>query len=301
MRLHRHIGLLGFCAIYAYSAIAQAGNGYYSDATEGYYWYKDPAEEAQEEVPKPRKQASRQKEPEQKKKKLPDMADYTYEQLWNMHPDEFKPLLDEFQKKAVMTLQPEDVTAYKTMQDISRRKAVAYMNVDRVITQQNPELSLEHDAPMLPTSRMAENRVAKQDIDSVLENSRERYGLIVFNSEGCPYCEQQKSVLRSYQMFHKWDVKHVDIAQAPGAAEMFNVEITPTIILVKKGSKDFFPISSGVIALDQLKDRVYGGVKSLAGDTTIQQYGVKDYQIGGGLDPTAPLEKRRKRRIKNAQ
>ena len=282
---------LSVCFFYASVAVCNAAdNSYYSDAEDGYYWYKDPVKE-KPVVPDKKKIRSDESPP---KRKLPNMADYTYEQLWGLHPDDFNQLQEDFKKKAVMTLDPGDVTAYKTLQDIARRKAVAYMNVDQVVTQANPELSLENDVPYIPGARTADNRMAMADQDALLSSKRGSFGLIVFNRQNCPYCEEQKGILGYFQNYFGWDIKNVDITEQPGAATKFNVEITPTIILVKKGSSDYFPVSSGVIAMNQLKDRLYGGIKTLTGEQTIQQYGVKEYQKGGGLDPTAVYEKRKK-------
>ena len=65
----------------------------------------------------------------------------------DMHPDDFQALLTDFQKKAVWRPTPENVEEYYYVQDIARRKALAFTNVAEYVMQKDPELSLSKDYP----------------------------------------------------------------------------------------------------------------------------------------------------------
>ena len=88
---------------------------YYRDSKHGWWWYeKDPEKPKKEEKDEPAAFA--------KTKKLPSLKDYSMEELWNMHPDDFEPLLRGFLKKAVQAPTEENVKEYYTVR-ISREES----------------------------------------------------------------------------------------------------------------------------------------------------------------------------------
>ena len=68
-------------------------------------------------------------------------------------------------------------------------------------------------------------------------------------------------------------------------AETFNVTTTPTLIIVGRKSGEYLIVSSGVISLADMEERIYRGVRLLEGETTADNYSTYDYQKGGVLDP----------------
>jgi len=72
---------------------------------------------------------------------MPSMKDYAAEQLWNMHPKDFQPLLDAFFDKAVQYPTEENVADYYKIQDIARSRANAFANVATLVWQKHPELN----------------------------------------------------------------------------------------------------------------------------------------------------------------
>ena len=70
----------------------------------------------------------------------------------------------------------------------------------------------------------------------------------------------------------------------PELAAKVGVETTPSVILIKKGVKDHFPVSAGVITSDEIEDKTYRAVRLLNGEITPQEYSLHDFQKGGGFD-----------------
>ena len=68
-------------------------------------------------------------------------------------------------------------------------------------------------------------------------------------------------------------------------AETFNVNTTPTILIVSRESGEYLIVSSGVVALPELEERIYRGVRLLAGETTVDSYSTYEFQKGGVRDP----------------
>ncbi len=73
-------------------------------------------------------------------------------------------------------------------------------------------------------------------------------------------------------------------------AAQLGVERTPSLILIKKGNDDYIPVSTGVTSLEDVEDRLYRGIRFLSGQTTPQNWGLYDFQKGGGFDTRAPAE-----------
>ena len=97
--------------------------------------------------------------------------------------------------------------------------------------------------------------------------------------------------------FYHWDIKRIDINQNPQAAAFFGVESTPTLILIyKDNDKDFIPISSGVVAVSEIAQSLYRGMRLLKGEITPEEWSMYEHQKGGEFDPNAPLNKEKNRK-----
>lgn len=292
------VNFLGKSILLALLIVALAapcrGERFYKDSDlPGYWWGKDPAEE-QKEAPETAAPSPREEQRPQEPKKAPrnpKLSDYTTQQLWDMHPDDFAALLEEFRKQAVQNPTDENVTAHLKVQDLARRKALAYQNAQQYALLKHPELSLERDYPISGPGKEAAKNMTNSDQESRISAARDNYGLVYFYQDGCPYCVAQQQILQYFIQSKKWTVKPVNIQTEPVAAARFNISTTPTIILVKKGDDGYLPVSSGVISIEELEGRIYNGVRLLDGEITPEQFNMRDFQKGGGFDPLAPLQK----------
>lgn len=295
------------CSLVLIAALSFAGqkevpddsaSRFYKDSDKpGWHWYKDPPE-SEEVKPEPkRKPPSEQpkqeapKEMEKAERRMPIMADYTKQQLWDLHPDDFKALLDDFHKKAVMTLSEKDIGEYLEMQDLARRKSLAYTNVATLVNQKRSDLSLEKDYTTSAPGRLAMAGVQNTERDKRIAASKENFALVYFYKNDCPYCTTQSEVMRSFSHYHGWTVQPVNIAQAPQLATKYNITTVPSLILVKKGLDDFLPIATGMVTLNHIDERVFSGIRLLNGEIRPEQFYMGDFEKGGGFDPLAPLQK----------
>lgn len=273
------------------------GEKFYTDSDlPGYWWGKDPVEEQTEETetttPSPREEQKAKEKPEETKKvpRNPKLSDYSVQQLWDMHPDDFTILLEAFRKQAVQNPTDENVTAHLKVQDIARRKALAYSNAQQYALLKHPELSLERDYPVSGPGKEAVKSITNSNQESRITAARNNFGLIYFYQDGCPYCVAQQKILQYFIQSKKWTVKPVNIQMDPGASARFNISTTPTLILVKQGEDGYLPLSSGIISLEELEGRIYNGIRLLDGEITTEQFNMRDFQRGGGFDPLAPLQ-----------
>ena len=113
---------------------ASSRAGYYSDSGKGWWWYEKPEKIEDEKTGDKPKQAM-------------SFKDVTYDQMWNMHPDQFKDFADTVKKKAVQTPTEENVKEYYQVQEIARKKALAFTNVAQYVLQKYPELTTRSGFP----------------------------------------------------------------------------------------------------------------------------------------------------------
>ena len=249
---------------------------YYDDLKRGWYWY--------EKTPEKPKETKEGKEEKALARKLPSLKDYTTGELWNMHPDDFRKLLDDFHKKAVMKPTEENMYEYLVVYDIARRKALAVTNVQMAMMQKHPELNVGSDYPVAAPGRSAYTRETGREITDKIAGGRHDYGLVYFYADDCGYCTEQGNILKYFIDRYGWETKKINVNESPRVASRFNVENVPSLMLIYKGSNNYFPVSAGVVSLNDMEERIYRGMRLLAGETTMEDYSIYDFQRGGAFD-----------------
>src|SRR5512137_3168167 len=117
--------------------VSTASAGYYTDSATGWWWYQK----------EPEKQAEKPARKKKPAKPTPSLRDFTYEQIWEMHPDLFQEFAEALKKKAVQNPSEENVKEYFEVQEIARKKALAFSNVAQFVWQKYPELTTKKDYP----------------------------------------------------------------------------------------------------------------------------------------------------------
>jgi conjugal transfer pilus assembly protein TraF len=267
-------------ALDAASIQAEVGPNY-DDRKRGWYWYEAQPEPENEEEPKT-------------DRPVLSVTDRPYEELWNMHPDEFQDMLKKTMKIAVQFPTEENVLKYLVMQDIARRKSTAFASVVGYVGQKYPRFSNEDVHPVIAPGRTALAELKQGEIKQTIEESSNEFALIMFTQKGCKFCDVQQSILRFFTASYDWTVRLIDTDSHPDVSSRFGIEQTPSIILVHKSSQDHMPISVGVISLRELNARVYRSIKFLRGEVTPEQWFIYEFEKNAGGDPLKPVTLTRK-------
>jgi conjugal transfer pilus assembly protein TraF len=261
-----------------------ADNNFYQDTRHGWFWYEDPPPQPEEPIINP--------EPAVTPRIIPSLEHYTIDELWNLHPDDFQQLLNGLQKKAVQTPDEQNIMEYLTMQDLARRKALAYTNATMYVTQKYGELfNVNQVYPLAGPGINARVQMQQQEISETINQAGENHALLFFISPGCGFCEQQSLLLAYFVDKYGWQIKSVDINADPNAANRFNITTAPTLLLIKKGQDDYMTVANGVISLTELERKLYRAIRYLQGDTTGDNFLMYEFQKGSAFDPTSILEK----------
>ena len=256
------------------SVSVTASAGYYTDSAKGWWWYqKEPVKKA-EQPEKKQKPATR----------ALSFKEYTYEQIWEMHPDQFQEFAEVLKKKAVQNPSEENVKEYFEVQEIARKKALAFANVAQYVWQKYPELTTKKDYPITTPGNLARMAQITEERQRTLRDNRDDFALIYFQRPDCSYCDEQVRILDWFTNETGWTVKRVNTQENPGLAAKFNVEITPTLILIQKGNQEYLPVSAGVISADEIEDKAYRAIRLLKGEISPEEYSLYEFQKGGGFD-----------------
>lgn len=284
MNIRIGAALIACCLLAAQvTSAADAPSGYYKDSQKGWWWGDRSVEEEPEE-----QQPEEQPQPEQKEPEgpwvPPPLSAYSYDDVWNMHPDEFYEFQEAYKKKAVQNPSEENTRDYYELSEIARKKSLAFTNASQYVWQKYPELSVAKDYPSNTPGNLSRVRSAANEKKSVLQANRENYALVFFWRPNCPYCEDQAKIIKWFEQQSGWIVKPVNILENPAAAARVGVEITPTIVMIQKGRQDYFPVSAGVVSADELEDKAYRAVRLMNGEINPQDYSIHEFQKGGGFD-----------------
>ena len=270
----------------------QEGNRFYSDTKHGWFWYEDPPAVLEEEPEEPEMPSIDQKA-SQTIRKEPSLDNYSIETLWNMHPDEFQNLLNGLQKRAVQAPNERNILEYLTMQDVARRKALAYTNAVQYVTQKHTGLfNINQVYPVAGPGVSARVQLQQEEIAGTINRARDNHALIMFTSPGCPYCVRQEQILSFFAERYGWQIKTVDISRQPEAASRFNITVTPTLLLIKRGQDASMPVATGVITLSELERKLYQAIRYLRGETSMDSFMTYEFQKGGAFDPASILGKK---------
>lgn len=282
----RWIVLLLFLGLLSAFRGAAEENTFYQDSKQGWFWYEDPPPEQENKALPAEQQTISESHPP------PSLDKYTIDDLWNLHPDDFQELLNVLQKKAVQAPTEQNILEYLTMQDIARRKALAYTNTTMYVTQKYGELfNVNHVYPTAGPGITARVSMQNEEIFQTINRAGTDHALLFFVSPGCGFCEKQAGILGYFIDKYGWQVKTVDISRNSNSAARFNITITPTLLLIKKGTDNYLSVANGVIAMTELERKLYRAIRLLQGNTESDTFLMYDFQKGSAFDPTSILDK----------
>ena len=178
--------------------------------------------------------------------------------------------LEESRAVAILEPTPENVAAYLHLQQASLQRAATFSDVFRRVVWSTPALdyTLTRPAGALSKQLWSDERLAAQR--AALANLGDRYGLIYLGDAGCAGCRVFGPLLRAFALRHGLDVLAVSltgenlegwpeaVADNGRAAELgLDGAPVPAVVLFDTETGQVLPVSFGVVAEDQLAERIY--------------------------------------------
>ena len=178
--------------------------------------------------------------------------------------------LRELKALAILEPTPENVQNYIRFQREQLDRASLFGDVWQRAVWQNPELdyTLQRPVGTVAKRQWIDNR--KVDRDAAITNLGERYGIFYFFAQSCGACEVFSPILKSVADSHHLHVMAVSTDGGPssvfqryvvdsGQRERMGLtdKVTPAVVLFDTVTKRAVPIGYGVMAADELMDRIY--------------------------------------------
>jgi conjugal transfer pilus assembly protein TraF len=239
---------------------------------QGYWWYETP--------PPP---ASKADEPDPLvKPAIPPMA-----VLATWTPPRIHKLIEQQRDYAATVLTTDAVADFWRLEDFARRKARAFAGVTQIAMLQNPGLNSKSANPMVGDARAALGAEKDGIRQAYLRAHASEFALVMFSRDSCGYCRVQWPILQRFQEEMGWQVTLMDVDRRPDLKERFGVEVTPTTMLIRRGSAQRMVIASGVEAYPNLAQMAYQAVRLLRGDIRPEQFMTGPGEDDGFFDALA--------------
>ena len=223
---------------------------------QGYWWYQAPPPPEEEADPdalvKPR---------------IPPMTELA---TWT--PPKIRRLIEEQRDYAATVLTVDAVADFWRLQDFARRKARAFAGVTQVAILQHPELNAKSANPNVADARAGMGPEKEQVRRNYLRGQAGQFALVMFSRSTCGYCRVQWPIIERFREETGWQVTVMDIDRRPEVATRFDVEITPTTMVIRRGSAQRMVIASGVESYPNLAQTAYQAVRLLRGDIRPEQF-----------------------------
>ncbi|ANI79206.1 conjugal transfer protein TraF [Sphingobium sp. EP60837] len=269
----RHLVALALAtAVTASSAGLCADPGSSAKVRQGYWWYEAPPAPADEKA----------EEEAVEKPTIPPMA-----QLAKWSPPRVRKLIEAQRDYAATVLTVDAVSDFWRLQDFARRKARAFAGVTQIAMLTHPELNSKSANPMVGDARAALGAEKEAVRRTYLRANARSYALVMFSRTSCGYCRVQWPIAQRFQEEFGWQVIRQDLDAHPELGQRFGVEVTPTIMVIKRDSQQRMVIASGVEAYPNLSAMAYQAVRLLNGDIRPEQFMTGAGEEGGFFDALA--------------
>lgn len=178
--------------------------------------------------------------------------------------------LEELKARAILEPTPGNVTAYITFQREQLDRASSFADVWRRAVWQNPEIDYTLQRPVNSLGKRTWLDQRRGDRERVLAQIGRRYGVFYFYSSSCAACEVFAPIMRG--VADRFGMTVMAVSMDGGASATFpNYLINtgqyermgllggqvPALVLYDTQTKRPMPIGYGVLAADEVMDRIF--------------------------------------------
>ena len=183
---------------------------------------------------------------------------------------ELRKALEEARAEAILDPTPAKVSAYLRLQQETLQRAAAFSDAFRRTVWTTPELDYTLRRPVGALAKQVWSDGRRQARDAALARLGERDGLIYLGHAGCAGCKVFGPLLRAFAQRHGLDVLAVSLSGEAlegwpeavadqGRAARLGLGDTPVpaLVLFDTATKRVIPVGFGVMAEDQMAERIF--------------------------------------------
>ena len=178
--------------------------------------------------------------------------------------------LEESRAVAILQPTPDNVSAYLYLQQESLQRAATFSDVFRRVVWSTPALDYTLTRPAGALAKQLWSDERRSARENMLANLSERYGLIYLGDASCAACAVFGPLLRAFALRHGLDVLAVSMTGEAlegwpeavpdnGRAASLGLDGAPlpAVVLFDSETGQAIPVAFGVLAEDQLAERIY--------------------------------------------
>ena len=178
--------------------------------------------------------------------------------------------LRELKARAILEPSQENITAYVRYQREQLDRSSMFADMWQRAVWQDPSLDYTLQRPVSTLGKRDWLDTRKLDRDRALVRLSQRYGIFYFFAQSCGACEIFSPILKSVADSHNMSVMAVSTDGGPsstfpryvvdsGQRERMGLtdKVTPAVVLFDTQTRRTIPIGYGVMAADELMDRIF--------------------------------------------
>ena len=178
--------------------------------------------------------------------------------------------LEEARATAILDPSPAHVTAYLRLQQAALQRSAAFSDSFRRVVWSTPELDYTLRRPVGALAKQLWSDERRAARDAALARLGERYGLIYLGDPACAGCRVFGPLLRAFALRHGLDVLAVSMTGEAlegwpeavpddGRTESLGLAGSPlpAVALFDAVRQEVLPVGFGVLAEDQLAERIF--------------------------------------------
>jgi conjugal transfer pilus assembly protein TraF len=178
--------------------------------------------------------------------------------------------LRELKAKAILDPSPDNVTAYIRFQRAQLDRASLFGDVWQRAVWQTPELDYTLERPVGTVAKQQWLDARNSERDRALDQLGTRYGLFYFFAQSCGACRVMSPIVKAVADSHRITVRAISTDGGPSetfprytvetdqrAAMGLTTKMTPAVVLFDSLERRPIPIGYGIIAADELMDRIF--------------------------------------------
>ncbi len=186
--------------------------------------------------------------------------------------------LRELKARAILDPSTANVTAYIRFQRAQLDRASLFGDVWQRAIWQTPELDYTLQRPVGTVAKRQWLDTRKAERDRTLSQLGKRYGLFYFFAQSCGACSVMSPIVKAVADTHGITVRAISTDGGPSetfprytvetnqrAAMGLTSQVTPAVVLFDSATRTPIPIGYGVIAADELMDRIFALTQRKAG------------------------------------
>lgn len=178
--------------------------------------------------------------------------------------------LRELKARAILEPTPDNVTAYIRFQRAQLDRASLFGDVWQRALWQTPELDYTLERPVGTVAKQQWSDARKVERDQALDRLGQRYGLFYFFAQSCGACRVMSPIVKAVAETHHLTVRAISTDGGPSetfprytvetnqrARMGLTAKVTPAVVLFDSATQTAIPIGYGIIAADELMERIF--------------------------------------------